>query len=132
MALTLGDLCADADITSKFAQLEYKSASGSVERGRTLFEGLMSMYPKRVDLWDIYLDMEISRLGTLDDKQEAIGQIRQRFERVTSTNLSQKKMKHFFKRYLDFERQYGDESTATHVKDLAKQYIQARLAAEST
>lgn len=32
---------------------------GEAERGRTIFEGVMSNYPKRVDLWSIYLDMEI-------------------------------------------------------------------------
>ena len=117
----------------KFAQLEYKNASGSLERGRTLFEGLLSTYPKRVDFWDIYLDMEIAHLlGVKDDaaKQEAIKQIRQRFERVSSTNLSLKKMKHFFKRYLEWERQYGDETTEAHVKQLATQYVQSKLAAD--
>lgn len=32
---------------------------GEVERGRTIFEGMMSNYPKRVDLWSIYIDMEV-------------------------------------------------------------------------
>lgn len=42
---------------SKFAQMEFKY--GEAERGRTLFEEILSNYPKRVDLWSIYLDMEI-------------------------------------------------------------------------
>jgi len=41
----------------KFAQMEFRY--GEPERGRTIFEGIMSSYPKRVDLWSIYLDMEI-------------------------------------------------------------------------
>jgi rRNA biogenesis protein RRP5 len=41
----------------KFAQLEFKH--GEAERGRTILEGVMSNYPKRLDLWNIYLDMEI-------------------------------------------------------------------------
>lgn len=41
----------------KFAQLEFKH--GEAERGRTILEGVMSNYPKRLDLWSIYLDMEI-------------------------------------------------------------------------
>lgn len=41
---------------SKFAQLEFKH--GFPERGRTLFEGILSNYPKRVDIWNIYVDME--------------------------------------------------------------------------
>jgi rRNA biogenesis protein RRP5 len=42
---------------SKFAQMEFKY--GEAERGRTLFEEILSNYPKRVDLWSVYLDMEI-------------------------------------------------------------------------
>lgn len=41
----------------KFAQLEFKH--GEAERGRTILEGVMSNYPKRLDLWNIYIDMEI-------------------------------------------------------------------------
>ena len=41
----------------KFAQLEFKF--GEPERGRTVFESVLSNYPKRVDLWSIYIDMMI-------------------------------------------------------------------------
>lgn len=47
----------DVKTICKFAQMEFKY--GESERGRTIFEGIMSNYPKRVDLWSIYLDMEI-------------------------------------------------------------------------
>ena len=50
----------DVDIISKFAQLEFKH--GEPERGRTMFESLLSTYPKRVDLWAVYTDMAI-KLG---------------------------------------------------------------------
>lgn len=46
----------DAKITMKFAQMEYRS--GSVERGRTLLEGVLANYPKRIDIWSIYMTME--------------------------------------------------------------------------
>lgn len=42
----------------KFAQLEFRH--GEVERGRTIFESLISDHPKRIDIWNIYLDMEIT------------------------------------------------------------------------
>ena len=32
---------------------------GEAERGRTIFEGMMNNYPKRLDLWSVYIDMEI-------------------------------------------------------------------------
>ena len=30
------------------------------ERGRSLFEGVLRNYPKRLDLWSVYLDQEIA------------------------------------------------------------------------
>ena len=44
----------------KFAQLEFKF--GEPERGRTVFESVLSNYPKRVDLWSVYIDMAL-RVG---------------------------------------------------------------------
>ena len=32
---------------------------GEAERGRTIFEGMMNNYTKRMNLWSIYIDMEI-------------------------------------------------------------------------
>ena len=39
-----------------FAKLEYKS--GSAERGRTIFERILSAYPRKIDVWCQYVDME--------------------------------------------------------------------------
>ena len=51
---------ADVDIISKLAQYEFRY--GEPERGRTMFESLLSSYPRRVDLWSVYVDM-LTRLG---------------------------------------------------------------------
>jgi hypothetical protein len=47
---------ADIKTISKFAQLEFKL--GDPERGRTVFEGILSWHLKRWDIWSIYMDME--------------------------------------------------------------------------
>ena len=49
----------DLKTISKFAQMEYKL--GDPERGRTIFEGIVDSYPKRWDLWSVYMDMESSQ-----------------------------------------------------------------------
>ena len=98
----------------KFAQLEFKA--GDSERGRTLFEGLVGNFPKRADLWSVYLDMEI--------QQGDAAVIRRLFERVTSLRLSSKKMKFFFKRYLEYEKTSGTEDTIDHVKQKARSYVE--------
>jgi len=46
----------DLKTIAKFAQLEYNM--GDPERGRTIFEGIIDTHSKRLDLWNIYIDME--------------------------------------------------------------------------
>lgn len=42
-------------LKSRFAQVEFRF--GDVERGKTIFENLLSDNPKRTDLWRVYADM---------------------------------------------------------------------------
>ncbi|KAF9438080.1 rRNA biogenesis protein rrp5 [Entomortierella beljakovae] len=100
---------------SKFAQLEFKY--GEPERGRTIFEGVMSNYPKRIDLWSVYIDMEIR-----NGEQDAV---RRLFARVVSLKLSSKKMKFFFKKWLGYEKDHGDEDHIEEVKRRALAYVES-------
>lgn len=49
------------NVISKFGMLEFKF--GSPENGRTMFEGIVNNYPKRMDIWAIYMDMEVKYGG---------------------------------------------------------------------
>lgn len=49
---------------------------------------------------------------------------RRLFERVINMKFSSKKMKFFFKKYLDFEKMYGDEVGIENVKTAAQAYVQ--------
>ncbi|XP_077992848.1 protein RRP5 homolog [Glandiceps talaboti] len=104
------------DVIVKFAQFEFKY--GEAERGRTMFENTLSNYPKRTDIWSIYIDMMIKQ-----DNKEVI---RQLFERVIHLNLSPKKIKFFFKRYLDYEKKHGDDGTVAAVKQKALEYVESK------
>lgn len=53
----------DVDSICKFAQYEFKH--GDPERGKTMFESLLGSYPKRVDLWSVYIDC-VRKQGDLD------------------------------------------------------------------
>ncbi len=53
--LLLDSTPTDVDVICKFAQYEFKH--GEPERGKTMFESLVGSYPKRVDLWSVYIDM---------------------------------------------------------------------------
>ena len=54
-------------------------------------------------------------------------QVRALFDRVTALNLSSKKMKYFFKRYLDYEKTEGDDEKVEYVKERARDYIQSKM-----
>ncbi|CAH3151677.1 unnamed protein product, partial [Porites evermanni] len=100
----------------QFALHEFRY--GEPQRGQTMFESILTNYPKRSDLWSVYLDMMI--------KQGDAEPVRQIFERVIHINLSSKKMKLFFKRYLDFERKYGDAFSVENVKTKAMEYVESK------
>ncbi|CAJ1967373.1 unnamed protein product [Sphenostylis stenocarpa] len=97
---------------SQTAILEFKV--GVPDRGRSLFEKILREYPKRTDLWSVYLDQEIQL------KDEDI--IRALFERAVSLSLPPKKMKFLFKKYLDYEKSQGDEERIESVKRKAMEY----------
>lgn len=104
------------DLTLKFAQLEFKKAGGTPERGRTVFEGLISAFPKRVDLFDVLLDLETHVTKDVE-------QARAVFARVVGSGanvkLKPKQARHFFKRWEEFERKQADgEESARNVEEV--------------
>lgn len=110
------------DVISKFAQMEFKA--GDIERGKTLFESLLSTYPKRVDLWMVYLDV-MQKYGRNDeeDNNACVIAIRNIFERLIMIKLKANRMKTVFKKYLEFEKKYGNKSTLERVKEKLKSYV---------
>lgn len=108
----------------KFAQLEFKF--GSSERGRTVFESLVGNFPKRADLWGIYLDMETGqcRQSEGEELKMAIERTRKLFERRTQLDLSSKSMKSGFKKWLEFEKTFGGKEEEKEVKNRARAYVE--------
>lgn len=58
-------------------------------RGRSIFEGILRNYPKRLDLWSVYIDQEL--------KAGEQARIRSLFERATHLSLPPKKMRFLFR-----------------------------------
>lgn len=110
------------DVISRFAQYEFKY--GEPERGRTMFESLLSSYPKRVDLWSVYADMLLKK-GDLDAVRELL-------ERAIHLKASAKKIKFLFKRFLDFEKQHGTPAGVEAVKEKARVFVESRTAESKT
>lgn len=104
-------------VISQTALLEFRI--GDAERGRSIFEGILQSYAKRVDLWNVYLDQEV-KLGDLP-------RARALFERATALTLPARRMKSLFKKYLEFEAEHGDEEHEEHVKAKAMEFAEANL-----
>lgn len=49
------------------------------------------------------------------------------FERVIHLNMSAKKIKFFFKKYLEFEQKHGTEETVHSVKEKAVDYVESKV-----
>ena len=67
----------------------------------------------------MYLDLE-TKFG-------AKAGIRNLYERCISLNLKPKKMKFFFKRYLEFEVGEGQDEKIEYVKEKANEYVNSVL-----
>lgn len=104
------------EVVRKFAQLEF--SKGDPEQGRSLFEGLVTDAPKRIDLWNVYIDQEVKE----GDREKIV----LLFERVIAKKLSRKQAKFFFSKWLAYEEENGTEQSASRVKALAVEYVQTQ------
>ncbi|XP_064468519.1 protein RRP5 homolog [Ornithodoros turicata] len=108
-------------LISKFAQMEFKY--GDPERGKSMFDTVLVNYPKRTDLWLVYIDLLI--------KQGDLQGVRNLFMKATTSKFQPKKMKVFFKRWLDFEKEHGEESSVQDVRQRAVKYVEQNSAIEN-
>ena len=134
--------------------------NGEELRGRALFERLLGEYPKKGDLWNVYVDQEMRGLrrsapggeksedlnesekkkrkrekrarekqGGEDDSLSfvhRITHIREIYLRMTSLSLPPRKMESCLSRFMEFEKQYGDEKSVEVVRNRALSYVEAK------
>jgi rRNA biogenesis protein RRP5 len=106
---------------SRFGALEYQSPHGDIERGRTVFEGLIDAHKNGFDLWDQYLAQEISLAN--GDRGDAEN-VRRLFERMSKTKMKPKRAKFVFKKWLAWEKEKGRDKNLAKVKALAEEYVE--------
>jgi rRNA biogenesis protein RRP5 len=110
----------------RFAALEFHSPNGDPETGRTLFEGLLSSYPKRFDLWNQLLDLETAAYGKAkkegkEGADAAAAAVRDVFERGTKVKgLKAEKAKKWFQRWARWEEENGDAKSREKVSARAQ------------
>ena len=113
-----------ANLISRFAALEFRSPNGEPERGRTMFEGLLSTWPKKGDLWSQLLDLEIAVAG--DDADPTA--VRDVFERRTRVRgLKPKQAESWFRRWTAWEEK-RDPKGRERVMAKAQDWIAAQKA----
>lgn len=109
-------------IVVKAAILEYQN--GSAERGRSVFEGLIATYPKRTDLWSVYIDQHVKANTPPEVAAPQNEEVRKLFERCITMDIKAFKMKFFFKKWLDFEKRWGTEADTEQVREKAREYVE--------
>ena len=95
-------------LTTKFGALEFKSENGDPERGRTIFEGLVSTWPKKGDIWDVYLSLELAH-GS-EETTRAL------FERMAKLKMKKKRAAGFFRKWTEWEEAVGNKKGAEKVR----------------
>lgn len=113
-------------LMTKFASLEFRSASGDPEHGRTVFEGILSAYPKKYDLWNQLLDLEISAYAAAKKSEDGKADpthVRDVFERGTKTKgLKPLRAKKWFQRWAKWEGENGDAKSKEKVMAKATEW----------
>ena len=90
-----------------------------------MFEGIITNYPKRMDIWSIYMDMEV-KYGGANGHDNSV-QARHLFERCLSLAEIQKKpkkMKLVFRKYMEFEHAHGNKSKVDALRQRVEEYLQ--------
>lgn len=105
------------ELINRFGQLEFRF--GETERGRTMFESLLSTYWKRLDIWSVYVDL----LTKAKDTEGA----RNVLERMTGLKLRIRKMRFVFKKFMDFEKEHGTPQSVEAVKRRVEEFVAAAI-----
>ncbi|KAJ8723661.1 hypothetical protein PYW07_007641 [Mythimna separata] len=98
----------------QFALLENRS--GSRERAEALFEQVLAVYPARVDVCSVYVDMLL--------KNQDHDHVRQVMERITSQKLPARKMKILYKKWIEVEEKIGDQEQVDRIRQRAMEFIE--------
>jgi rRNA biogenesis protein RRP5 len=78
-------------------------------------EGVLSQNPKRIDLWSVYVDMEI-KVGEVDRARTIL-------DRIITLPIKARQMKFVFKKMLEVEKKHGGPDQVEEVKLKAREYV---------
>lgn len=105
------------EVIQRYALGEFEV--GSPDRARVIFESLLSSYPQRIDLWHVYIDKEV--------KLKDFDKVRAIFDRLITLKTTSHNLKNIFKKYLNFEMNFGTAHSQDIVKQKARDYVASIL-----
>ena len=89
-------------IIQKFARLEFEL--GDPEKGRTIFEQTLKLYPKRGDIYSVFADI-LAKFVSIDEAVHIL-------ERGYNELVKSRAKNHLVKRIIMMEQRRGDEQSA--------------------
>ncbi|KAK5122079.1 hypothetical protein LTR85_004325 [Meristemomyces frigidus] len=114
-------------LTARFAAMEFHSPHGDPERGRTIFEGLVTEWPKWASAWDQWVDLEHARLARVEskeEKKEVREKVRALYERMVAQKISRRRARFLFKKWLAFEEKEGDGKSAERIMAMTTEWLE--------
>ena len=107
------------DIMCWYGQLLYKYNKN--EEARNMFDNILKNFPKRKDIWFVYIDKE-NKFGKNADK------VRQIFDRMFEIKFKVNDLKSIMKKFLEFEKQNcKDEKEFIKAQEKTKEILQKRM-----
>ncbi|PHH72529.1 hypothetical protein CDD82_5927 [Ophiocordyceps australis] len=110
-------------LMSRFAALEFRSPNGLAERGRTMFEGLLATFPKKGDLWNQLLDLEMGMAGKNGVEVAAVRDVFERRTRVKGLKAQQAEK--WFRRWAAWEESMDSKGGRDRVMAKAQDWAAA-------
>lgn len=97
-----------------YAIFEYKK--NNVQKARSTFERILVKFPKKREVWDMYIEAE-------QKYTKHIPFIRELFHRLTDLRQNLKDMESLFSKYYEFEKKFGDEASMAQAKSKAQKSL---------
>ena len=108
------------DIMCWYAQLLYKY--NKFEEARNMFDNIVKNFPKRKDIWFIYIDKEIKFGKNLD-------KVRQIFDKMFEIKFKVNDLKSIMKKFLEFEKENAkNEKEFLKAQEKTKEILEKRMA----
>ena len=102
-----------------YGQLLYRFNNN--EEARNMFDNILKNFPKRKDIWFVYIDKEI-KFGKNIDK------VRQIFDRMFEIKFKINDLKSIMKKFLEFEKENcKDENEFIKAQEKTREILEKRM-----